>query len=353
VRIGERAAGPDEPTFFIADLAANHDGDLERALDLIRLAAQAGADAVKFQHFRANHIVSDKGFRQLGNQKSHQASWAKPVYQVYVEASLPWGWTELLADTAREAGVAFMTSPYDIEAIDFVDPYVSAYKVGSGDITWIEAIERMASKGKPVFLATGASRLDEVRRAVNTIKSYDVPFSIMQCNTNYTGEHSNLAHTNLNVLKTFSEEFPDGILGLSDHSHGDVTVLGAVALGARVVEKHFTDDTGREGPDHSFSMTPKSWAEMVKRTRDLEAALGSTAKEVAPNETETAILQRRALRFARTMKAGEKISRGDLIPLRPATPGSVTPDQIDTVLGLRLTQDVGVHDIISLDILSE
>jgi sialic acid synthase SpsE len=353
MKIGERLIGPGEATFFIADLAANHDGDLSRALDLIGLAAEAGADAVKFQHFRADHIVSDRGFRELGNKKSHQAGWSKPVYQVYADASLPWEWTEQLADAAKNAGVFFMTSPYDLEAIEFVAPFVVAYKVGSGDVTWLEAIDHMASKGKPVFLATGASTLDEVRRAVNTIKPRDVPFAVMQCNTNYTAERENLQHTNLNVLRMYREEFPEGILGLSDHSHGDVTVLGAVALGARVIEKHFTDDTSREGPDHYFSMTPGSWRQMVERTRDLELALGSTVKVVAPNEADTVVLQRRALRFARAMKAGERLSRGDLIPLRPAPFGSVSPDLIESVLGRSLVRDVETHDTLSFGILSD
>lgn len=352
MRIGNKTLGSDEPTYFIADLAANHDGDLSRALDLISLAAEAGADAAKFQHFRADYIVSDKGFRELGGQQSHQSAWSKSVYEVYQDASLPWEWTEALAARANEAGIAFFTSPYDIEAIDFVDAFVPAYKIGSGDITWLEAIDHMASKGKPVILATGASRLDEVRRAVDVVRSHGVPYSVMQCNTNYTGDPANLRHIHLRVLDTFAREFPDAILGLSDHTHGDVTVLGAVAMGARVIEKHFTDDTGREGPDHHFSMTPLTWREMVDRTRELEAALGSPLKVVAGNETETVVIQRRGLRFARAMKAGEVLGSSDIVALRPATPGAITPDYVDTVVGKTLTRDVEFHDIVTPDSLA-
>ena len=135
MRIGTRELGENQPTYFIADIAANHDGVLDKALELISLAAEAGADAAKFQHFRADHIVSDKGFRELGGQQSHQSSWSQSVYEVYKKASLPWEWTEPLAQRAAEAGIDFFTSPYDIEAIDFVDPFVPAYKIGSGDIT--------------------------------------------------------------------------------------------------------------------------------------------------------------------------------------------------------------------------
>ena len=352
MKIGNRELGPQSPTYFIADVAANHDGVLDKALELMTLAKDAGADAAKFQHFRADHIVSDKGFRELGTQQSHQSSWSKSVYEVYRDASLPWEWTKPLADHAQSIGIDFFTSPYDLEAIDFVDEFVPAYKVGSGDITWLEAIDHMASKGKPVLLATGASTLEEVQRAVATVARHGVPYSVMQCNTNYTGVVENLHHIHLNVLNTYREEFPEAILGLSDHTHGDVTVLGAVAMGARVVEKHFTDDVTHEGPDHHFSMTPTTWSDMVERTRELEAALGSGDKVIADNEQETVVIQRRGLRFARDMSAGEVIQASDLVALRPATPGIITPDAVDSVVGKTLRDDVVFHDIVTPEILT-
>ena len=333
-------------------MAANHDGVLDKALELMTLAKDAGADAAKFQHFRADHIVSDKGFRELGTQQSHQSSWSKSVYEVYRDASLPWEWTKPLADHAQSIGIDFFTSPYDLEAIDFVDEFVPAYKVGSGDITWLEAIDHMASKGKPILLATGASTLEEVQRAVATVARHGVPYSVMQCNTNYTGVVENLHHIHLNVLNTYREEFPEAILGLSDHTHGDVTVLGAVAMGARVVEKHFTDDVTHEGPDHHFSMTPTTWSDMVERTRELEAALGSGDKVIAENEQETVVIQRRGLRFARDMSAGEVIQGSDMVALRPATPGIITPDAVDSVVGKTLRDDVVFHDIVTPEILT-
>jgi len=352
MKIGNRVLGPQSPTYFIADVAANHDGVLDKALELMTLAKDAGADAAKFQHFRADHIVSDKGFRELGTQQSHQSTWSKSVYEVYRDASLPWEWTKPLADHAQSIGIDFFTSPYDLEAIDFVDEFVPAYKVGSGDITWLEAIDHMASKGKPVLLATGASTLEEVQRAVATVARHGVPYSVMQCNTNYTGVVENLRHIHLNVLNTYREEFPEAILGLSDHTHGDVTVLGAVAMGARVVEKHFTDDVTHEGPDHHFSMTPATWSDMVERTRELEAALGSGDKVIADNEQETVVIQRRGLRFARDMSAGEVIQGSDLVALRPATPGIITPDAVDSVVGKTLRDDVVFHDIVTPEILT-
>lgn len=351
MEINGRSIGGSHPTYFIADVAANHDGHLDRALELMTLAKDAGADAAKFQHFRADHIVSDRGFRELGGQQSHQSSWSKSVYEVYQDASLPWEWTQPLADHAKSIGLDFFTSPYDIEAIDFVDDFVPAYKIGSGDITWLEAIDHIASKGKPVILATGAATMEEVARAVATIARHGVPYSVMQCNTNYTGVSENVHHIHLNVLRTYGEAFPDAVLGLSDHTHGDVTVLGAVALGARVVEKHFTDDVHREGPDHHFSMTPVTWAEMVSRTRELEAAWGSATKVVADNERETVVIQRRGLRFATALPAGHVVRAEDLVALRPATPGSITPDHVELAVGATLRSDVEFHQCVTPDTL--
>ena len=340
IQIGKRKVGGNNPTYFIADIAANHDGSLDRAKMLIRLAAEAGADAAKFQNFSAPRIVSDYGFRSLGGQQSHQAKWRKSVFEVYQAASIPFEWSAELKAACEEAGIDYFSAPYDFDAIDYLDEYMPAYKVGSGDITWLEAIERMAFKGKPVLLATGAADIGEVQRAVHTVLKVNPQLVLMQCNTNYTGSIENFNHVHLNVLKTYALMFPNVVLGLSDHTPGHAAVLGAVALGARVVEKHFTDDTTREGPDHGFSMNPDSWRDMVDRTRELERALGSAEKFVAENEQQTVILQRRCLRAARDLRAGEILTREMITVLRPATPGALLPTDLDAAVGTRVLRDL-------------
>ena len=208
IRIGSHVIGENQPTYFIADIAANHDGSLERAKLLIRLAKEAGADAAKFQNFRAPKIVSDYGFRSLGGQQSHQASWKKSVFEVYQDASIPFEWTEELKACCDEVGIDYFSSPYDFEAIDMLDPYVPAYKIGSGEITWPEALERMARKGKPVLLATGASDIGEVQKAVHTILAINPQLVLMQCNTNYTASLENFNHIHLRVLETYQTDVP-------------------------------------------------------------------------------------------------------------------------------------------------
>lgn len=349
ILIGRHLVGLEHPTYFIADIAANHDGDLERAVHLIRLAAQAGADAAKFQNFRAETIASDYGFRSLGSKSSHQKDWDDSVFNVYRKASLPLEWTETLHQACDQAGIDYFTAPYDLDLIEQLSPHVCAWKVGSGDITWLEAIERMAADGKPVLIASGASEMEDVRAAVAAARKHTSEIVLMQCNTNYTGSPENFAFVELNVLRTFAEEFPGLVLGLSDHTPGHATVLGAVALGARAVEKHFTDDLTRAGPDHAFSMSPSDWREMVDRTRELELALGGGWKRVMANEHETVVLQRRAIRAARTIPTGAVLTADDLSFLRPCPPGALPPNLVQKVLGRTTRAQVEVGDVLQLN----
>jgi len=340
VRIGNHMIGENHPTYFIADISANHDGDLERARMLIRLAKEAGADAAKFQNFRAAKIVSDYGFTVMKSQVSHQATWKKSVFQVYSDASIPFDWTPELKEECDKVGIDYFSSPYDFEAVDYLDPFVPAHKIGSGDVDWLEMLEYIARKGKPVIVSSGAADIGDVQRAVHTLEAINPQVVLLQCNTNYTASPVNFEHINLRVLNTYHTMFPQVVLGLSDHTHGHATVLGAVALGARVIEKHFTDDTTRTGPDHPFSMTPLTWREMVDRTRELEKALGSADKYITPNEKETSIVQRRCVRAARDIKAGEKITRDMLDVLRPATISAVKPAEINQVIGTITLKDL-------------
>ena len=341
IQIGSRNIGPNHPTYFIADIAANHDGDLERAKMLIRLAKEAGADAAKFQNFRAPKIVSDYGFQATWAGRSRtRLRWKKSVFEVYQAASIPFEWTLTLKEECDELGIELFLGALRFRSHRLLDPYVLMYKAGSGEIDWIEALERMARKGKPFFVATGASTIGEVQRAVHAILTINPQLVLMQCNTNYTASPDNYDHLHLNVLKTYATMFPDVILGLSDHTHALAPVLGAVTLGARVIERHFTDSNDREGPDHKFAMNPENWAKMVEETRLLERSLGSPDKFIAENEVQTAIVQRRCLRAARDIAAGEVFTREMIDVLRPATPGAILPAEIPEVIGTHALHDL-------------
>lgn len=349
IQIENKTIGVDHPTYFVADIAANHDGNLERAKDLIYLSAEAGADAVKFQHFTANTIVSDYGFKSLGGRQSHQEKWKKSVYDVYQDASLDQDWNPILKETCNKAGITFLTTPYSLELVDEVDGFLSAYKIGSGDITWLEIIDYIASKKKPVLLATGASDIGEVHLAMNTIMQYTQDIILMQCNTNYTASLDNFKYINLNVLKEYKNQYPEVILGLSDHTPGHATVLGAITLGARVIEKHFTDNITREGPDHKFSMNFNTWRDMVDRARELENALGTSLKKVEDNEKETVVIQRRAIRAKKDLRKGSVITIDDLEFLRPCPRNALPPHLIQKIVGATLYRSIKAGDCFLLN----
>jgi N-acetylneuraminate synthase len=262
------------------------------------------------------------------------------VYETYEDASISLEWTSKLKEKCDEVGIEYMTSPYDFESIDAVNPYVKTYKIGSGDITWIEILEYIANKSKPVILATGASDFEDVMRAYLAIEKINKRIVLMQCNTNYTGSKENFKYINLNVLKTYKRSFPDAVLGLSDHTPGHATVLGAIALGASVIEKHFTDDNSRSGPDHQFSMNPVTWKDMVERSYELFDALGSEIKKIEDNEFDTVVVQRRALYLTKDKKKGEFISSTDLFPVRPIKKDGIPPFEKDKLIGKKLNKDL-------------
>ena len=339
IKIGNRRISEDSEPYFIADIAANHDGDIERGYRLIELAKEAGADAAKFQNFKAETIVSKYGFESLGTQLSHQSSWKKTVFDTYKDASLPDMWSEKLKRKCDEVGIEYMTSPYDFVSVDIADQYVNAFIIGSGDITWLEILEYMAKKGKPVLLATGASGIEDVKRAMQTVRKYNQQIVLMQCNTNYTASDTNFSYINLNVLRNYHELYPDCILGLSDHTFGHTTVLGAYMLGARVFEKHFTDDNNRVGPDHKFSMNPDTWRQMICACKELREALGDGVKKIEENEQATVSIQRRAFYLQNDLKKGDLIRAEDIYPLRPVKEGAVLPFEKNKIVGKRLVTD--------------
>jgi N-acetylneuraminate synthase len=382
VIINKTPIGPSHPVYFIADIAANHCGDLNLAKELIHACAESGVNAVKMQNFTAPTIVSDYGFKTLTNVKTHQSSWKQSVFESYAAASIPLSWTRELKMLCDSLGMDYFTSSYSMDLTDAVAPYVAAFKVGSGDITWHEHLAYMATLGKPVLIATGASTLEDVTSAMDTLLAGTDQIVLFQCNTNYTASiHDTdtdrlrrFENINLKVLHTYAQHWPQVPLGLSDHTHGHLTVLGAVGLfDCCAVEKHFTLDNTLEGQDHVFSMTPDSWRKMVDATADLKSALGGKSsfesryaltadavenrawldsaigegdKKVEENERQTIIVQRRAIRALRALSQGTRLTANDLCALRPCPEDALPPYQIPLLLGKTINRDVPAGDCI-------
>lgn len=322
---------------LIAEVGANHDGDLDRAVDLIRLAAAAGADVVKFQHFRTPYIVSGPGFRTLG-KVGHHASWSQSVEDVFRAAETPWDWTPGLKETCDEAGVEFLSSPYDLGCVDHLDPYVQRWKIGSGEITHRDLLRHVAQTGKPVLLATGASRLVEVLDAVEVLEGAGCPdLTLLHCTTNYSGDPALVASANLAVIP-YLRRLTGCPVGLSDHTRSLGLACAAAALGAVCLERHFTDDRHREGPDHHFAMEPADWLRMAMEVDAVGVALGEPRKVVTPAETEARVVQRRCWRATRALPAGHVLEHGDMMALRPCPENAYTP--MTNLIGAILDRDV-------------
>ena len=339
VKLGNKIID-DNSLYFIADIGANHNGSLEKAIELIHLAKKSGADAAKFQNFQANKIVSKTGFDNMKGKLSHQSNWKKSVFEVYEDASISKDWTKVLKKECDNVGIDYFTSAYDFESVDLVDPYVDMYKIGSGDISWLEIIEYTLNKNKPVIIATGASTNEDIDRVMNMAMKKTNDLVLMQCNTNYSGSSENYKYCNLNVLKQFSKDYPNIMLGLSDHTAGHATTLGAIALGARVIEKHFTDDNNQIGPDHGFAMNPESWKEMVERSYELLVALGDGIKRVEINEEQSKLVQRRCLRVTNSLEKGHILTDKDFIALRPISKDSFEPFEKKNLIGKELLEKI-------------
>ena len=247
IKIGNKTIGLNHPTYIIAEIGANFDGSIEKAKKLVDAAKECGADCAKFQTFTAEKIVSDAGFKKMTLHGVH-GSWGRSVYDVFKDVEFPHEWHKEISDYCKKVGIDFSTSPYDKDAVDLCcDLDVPFIKLGSGDITWLSMLEYIAKKGKPMMLATGDATISEIDEAVRTILATgNNQLILMQCVTNYP---SKLESANIRVIESYQKMY-NILTGYSDHAPGSVVALGAVALGARVIEKHFTLNKKDKGPDH-------------------------------------------------------------------------------------------------------
>ena len=335
-----------EYPYFIADIAANHDGSIERAKELIWLAKEAGADCAKFQHFVAEKIVNDAEFKKIESLETHQSSWSKSVSEIYDQYHFKRDWTVRIQEECLKAEIDFSSTPYDYDAIKDLESLVPFFKIGSGDISWLEHIEDCLKTELPIVIATGASSPEDVERAMSLIGRYNNQHCIMQCNTNYTVEPDKIRFVNLNVLDDYKRKYPNAILGLSDHTTNYTSVLGAIAKGAKIIEKHFTDDNDRVGPDHKFAINPVNWRIMVDLSRELTDALGDGVKKIEENEKNAYIVQRRCCVSAKNLPKGHIIKEDDLKFLRPCPENAVQPFDYKSIIGKELKVNIEENDAI-------
>ncbi len=326
MRIGTRSVGGGAPCFIIAEAGSNHNGRLDQALRLIEVAASAGADAVKFQLFRAERIYPKTAGRSdyLQDERS--------IYDIIAEMELPYDWLPQLADQCRARGILFLASVFDEALADRLDPFVAAHKIASYEMTHLPLVRHIAAKGKPVIMSTGTAHLEEVRESVEAVRAGgDPPLALMQCTAAYPAP---LASLNVRTIPAMARAF--GVpVGLSDHSEDPVVgPLAAVALGAALLEKHFTLDRGLPGPDHKFALEPDGLRLMIHKVRELEQALGSGEKRMQPIEGELHAFARRSIFAVQPIPAGAALSTANVAVLRCGKqPAGLPPKAWPRVLG--------------------
>ena len=337
VRIAGRFISEDKPTFIIAEIGSNHDGKLSQAKKLIRAAAQAGADAVKFQSFRAESLVNSQ---RLNAQKKWEPHPAFPLLKK-LEVSDTWHWE--LKKYCDEVGIFFMSTPFDLERADLLHRVgVPAYKIASGDLTYTQLLRHAARFQKPIILSTGIATLKEVKEAVRVIeKEGNKKIILLHCVALYPPKFEEV---NVRAMMTLKKAFPRYLVGCSDHTPGWTVPLAAVALGGRVIEKHVTLDRRLKGPDHPYAMTIAEFATMVQEIRHLEKALGSGVKKPAPGEIPERIGARRSLYAAKEIVKGERLDEKSIRVVRHAY--GLKPKDLDWVVKKRAKQRIAAGSLI-------
>jgi sialic acid synthase SpsE len=338
VRIGDRPVGVGAPVYVIAEAGSNHDRDLDQARRLIDVAAESGADAVKFQTFRSDAIVAETPTRAKYLEGILPPG--QTMSELFRQLELPREWHATLAEHAAERGIDFLSTPFDHEAVDLLDELgVKAFKVATYELWHLPLIRDIASRGRPIICSTGMADMADVQAAVDVVRETgNEGLILLHCVVNYPPPFSDL---NLRAIDTMRRAF--GVpVGWSDHTPGWLAPVIATSLGAAVIEKHFTTDRGRPGPDHRFALEPGELADMVRAIRDTEAALGDGVKRRARAEDDLYVTARRSLFAARMIEPGTVLQAEDIVILRPGTGLEVA--DFDKVVGRTARRRIDRHE---------
>ena len=343
-QIGNVPIGQAFKPFVIAEISANHGGNLQAALDLVDIAAEAGASAVKLQHYRPETITTRSNLPEF--KVGGGTLWdGRQLFDLYAEAMTPWEWTKAIFDRASEKGLVCFSSPFDTTAVDFLEEHnVVAYKVASFELVDIPLIEYMARTGKPMIMSTGMATVDEIDNAVKAARGAgNTQLALLRCNSGYP---ANPHEMDLRAIPFMRDRW-DCEIGLSDHTLDSTASIAAVALGATIIEKHIIAHRSDGGPDSAFSSEPEELSKLIQQLNDAWAAMG--AVRFGPSERENAsIAFRRSLRVSSAMKVGDIISESNVRSMRPA--GGLLPAQMKELIGKRITQDLEIGAAVTWDV---
>lgn len=331
------------PTYIIAEAGVNHNGSLEIALELVRQAKAAGADAVKFQTFRAGNLVTKTAGKAAYQQRTTPGS--QSHYEMLRQLELSETDHEALFSKCRESDIDFLSSPFDEGSADLLDGLgASSFKIGSGEITNLPFLRHVAGKGKPIILSTGMSTLSEVDEAVSAITGEgNHTLTLLHCVTEYPAP---VAEVNLNAMLTLKQAFGFPV-GYSDHTPGNEIAVAAVALGAGIIEKHLTLDRSDAGPDHAASLDPREFTDLVTAIRNVESALGDGRKRPASCELGNTRVARKSLVAAVDLEKGHRLTSDDIRVKRPGD--GIPPKHRDLLVGFRLRRVLSAESVIRWD----
>lgn len=347
MKIGHQRFDKDSSTFIIAELSANHGGSLAIALETVRAAKRAGADAIKLQTYRPETITlcSDKeDFVVAGD-----TIWdGRTLYDLYQEAHTPWEWHTDIFECAKEEGLVCFSSPFDKSAVDFLETLnVPAYKIASFEITDIPLIKYVASKGKPVILSTGIATLEDIELALRTCREAGATeIALLKCTSSYPAP---IEEANLRMIQEFERRF-NVVPGLSDHTLGATVPLLSVAMGAKIIEKHFILDKSLGGPDASFSLEEEKFKEMVDAVRLAEKALGQVSFELTEKQKKGRSFSR-SLYVSKDIKEGEYFTEENVRSVRPGF--GAHPKHLNEIIGKKASADLQAGSRFSLDLVVE
>lgn len=346
--IGNKVVGEGQPCFVLMDAGVNHNNDVDRAIKLIRTAAQSGADMVKFQTYTAEKMATKTAPRYWDPKLDTDGGGTQ--YDTFKRIDkLPKQAYQEMISACREYNIIFCSTPFDPEGAEFLDELgVGGFKVASADLTYPQLLKTVAKTGKPVILSTGLARLSEIREAIQTIRDCGNDQIILQhCILSYPCAFEN---ANLHKMQTIRQTFPDLPVGYSDHTYGIVAPLAAVALGARTIEKHYTVDKSLpDSPDHSFSLDPKELKEMVMAIRNVEKALGTFVDGPYPAEEKAFRFARKSLVSAKDIAKGTVVTAEMLTCKRPGT--GIYPKELEAVVGRRAKQNIPADTTLTWEML--
>jgi N-acetylneuraminate synthase/N,N'-diacetyllegionaminate synthase len=339
-RLGDRVIEAGAPAFLIAEAGVNHNGDAALARRLVVEAAAAGADAVKFQTFRAADLVTREAPKAAYQRETTGGDGGQR--EMLARLELPAEAFAALRDESARRGLVFFSSPFDEASVDVLAALgVALFKIPSGEITNLGYLRHVAAKRRPIILSTGMSTLDEIGTAVDVIRrAGDPPLALLQCVSAYPAPAE---ETNLRAMDTLRDRFACPV-GLSDHTTGIEVAIAAVARGAAIIEKHFTVDKTLPGPDHRASLDPAEFAALVRSVRRVETALGDGDKRPMPSETDTRRVARKSLVAARPIARGEKISREMIAIKRPGT--GISPADLERAIGRTAARALAADEVI-------